>query len=120
LPKTPPEAAVEKDAKKQVQCSRCGAIFVGKYKQWGTKKLCSRCFEALEVRWKKDREEKVAGRILEPAFDEQGRTVCPQCLTQDRLEVVDYGLTKMGLYFFIHECKKCRVKFRYETDKRRG
>lgn len=54
-------------------------------------------------------------RRVEPAYREDGKYVCPECLSRQSLEIVNYN-TKDKLFLFVIRCKKCYTEFQVLKD----
>lgn len=53
-------------------------------------------------------------RRVEPAYRD-GKYVCPECLSRQNLQIVNYG-TDDGLFLFVIRCRKCHVEFKVRKD----
>lgn len=55
------------------------------------------------VKWRNKRE---------PACREDGKYVCPVCLSRDELTILDYDCAEEGKFLFVIGCKRCNVRFK--------
>lgn len=55
---------------------------------------------------------------LEPKYDEEGKLICPRCNSQKDIRVVSYDYNdRIAKYYFLWECKTCKVQFEENLDK---